>query len=181
MEVKFICSKISWLPYAKDRFFKLQLRCGSVGDNGDGKRRLRAAGASNGWWLFGHMGAAVVPLGYDAHAEGYHILGRKSWVFLRVTWWLTDRCKTLERTESAKRWQIMEMFIQEKAWEKVKRYGRLHANTNWILKEKRCLPSWRKRRYGYIGVSCEHHPQEFHPSQDAGASWCLKEVFVKAV
>lgn len=73
------------------------------------------------------------------------------------------------------------MFIHQNAWEKMKGCGRLQANANLTLREKPYLPSWRKCTHGYLGVSCEHHPQEFHPSQDAGASWCLKEVFVKAM
>lgn len=32
----------------------------------------------------------------------------------------------------------------------------------------------------YPFVHCKHHPQEVHPCQDAGASWCLKEVSVQA-
>lgn len=58
------------MGYEKEHPSQWQLRCDSIWDNNDRKRRPGAGGCSNGWCLLRHVGAAALPLCYDASGGG---------------------------------------------------------------------------------------------------------------
>lgn len=68
------------------------------------------------------------------------------------------------------------MFAHQKAWEKMKGYRELYANTNLRLREKQCLPGWRKGMYGYLRAACEHHLSGCWCLLVSGGSFCSSNV-----